>query len=298
MSNRRFSGPLLTADRLDSDQQNNARIILNSVNARTPTALRPTVAVIALMTAITEASLSTHAGVSTDHDSGGLFQQRPSAGWGTYDQVRDPTYATNKFLDHLLPIAGLSTIAPWLAAQHVQNSAYSDGSNYEANYADAVSLYHSMGGKGGPVVGSSGNVTAPLKGTPPFAPGVLTDKMTDVQRNKVIDYMGKQAGNPGTPAYVDMVHQLQAFQTHTLLIQYEATITGALPKADPGFVTPGVGPLPSIGDWASGLGKALSWLTSVKNWERVGLFSLGGILLLFATLYLFKQSMPSLEVPL
>ena len=37
-----------------------------------------------------------------DRDSLGLFQQRPSAGWGTEAQVQDPVYAANKFYDHLV----------------------------------------------------------------------------------------------------------------------------------------------------------------------------------------------------
>ena len=37
-----------------------------------------------------------------DRDSLGLFQQRPSQGWGTAEQILDPVYATNKFYDCLL----------------------------------------------------------------------------------------------------------------------------------------------------------------------------------------------------
>jgi len=39
-----------------------------------------------------------------DKDSLGVFQQRPSMGWGTPAQLQDPVYATNKFLDGLIPI--------------------------------------------------------------------------------------------------------------------------------------------------------------------------------------------------
>jgi hypothetical protein len=59
-----------------------------------------------------------------DRDSLGLFQQRPSAGWGTADQVRDPVYAANKFYDHLLEIPGWDTGRLTDVAQAVQRSGF------------------------------------------------------------------------------------------------------------------------------------------------------------------------------
>ena len=41
-----------------------------------------------------------------DRDSAGLFQQRPSQGWGTLDEVRDPVHATNAFYDALAKVDG------------------------------------------------------------------------------------------------------------------------------------------------------------------------------------------------
>ena len=57
---------------------------------------------IALATAYQESKIRnlTHG----DRDSLGLFQQRPSQGWGTEEQVRDPYYATNAFYDALAKI--------------------------------------------------------------------------------------------------------------------------------------------------------------------------------------------------
>jgi hypothetical protein len=40
-----------------------------------------------------------------DQDSLGAFQQRPSMGWGTPEQIQDPTYAAGKFLDQAIPLA-------------------------------------------------------------------------------------------------------------------------------------------------------------------------------------------------
>ena len=59
-----------------------------------------------------------------DRDSLGLFQQRPSSGWGTDAQVQDPVYAANKFYDHLVKVRGWETARLTDAAQRVQRSAF------------------------------------------------------------------------------------------------------------------------------------------------------------------------------
>ncbi|HEU5426501.1 MAG TPA: hypothetical protein VFU74_06500 [Actinocrinis sp.] len=81
-------------------------------------------AVIAVATAMQESSL-TNLTSATNYDSLGLFQQRPSMGWGTASQLTDPVYATNAFL------AALTTYAPnyqsqslWSSAQAVQRSGF------------------------------------------------------------------------------------------------------------------------------------------------------------------------------
>jgi len=61
-----------------------------------------------------------------DRDSLGLFQQRPSQGWGTAEQVMDPVYASNQFYDALLRIDGYRDLEIAVAAQQVQRSAYPD----------------------------------------------------------------------------------------------------------------------------------------------------------------------------
>lgn len=61
-----------------------------------------------------------------DRDSLGLFQQRPSQGWGTPEQVTDPVYATNAFYDVLVTIDGYETLTVTDAAQRVQRSAFPD----------------------------------------------------------------------------------------------------------------------------------------------------------------------------
>ena len=59
-----------------------------------------------------------------DRDSLGLFQQRPSQGWGSPAQVRDPRYAATQFYDRLVDVAGWEQMPLWQAAQTVQRSAF------------------------------------------------------------------------------------------------------------------------------------------------------------------------------
>jgi hypothetical protein len=58
-----------------------------------------------------------------DLDSLGLFQQRPSQGWGNPAQILDPVYAATAFYQHLEHVPGWETMAVTAAAQAVQHSA-------------------------------------------------------------------------------------------------------------------------------------------------------------------------------
>lgn len=61
-----------------------------------------------------------------DRDSLGLFQQRPSQGWGSAEQIRDPTYASDQFYKHLLKVNGWQQMTVTQAAQAVQRSGLPD----------------------------------------------------------------------------------------------------------------------------------------------------------------------------
>src|SRR5262245_9053838 len=61
--------------------------------------------VIAVATALQESNLI-NSSVATDHDSLGLFQQRPSQGWGTPAQILDPQYAAGAFYTALRKVHG------------------------------------------------------------------------------------------------------------------------------------------------------------------------------------------------
>jgi hypothetical protein len=64
-----------------------------------------------------------------DRDSVGVFQQRPSRGWGTAAELEDPVYATTKFFAALVRVPGYARMPVDQAAQDVQHSA--DGYAYE-----------------------------------------------------------------------------------------------------------------------------------------------------------------------
>lgn len=59
-----------------------------------------------------------------DRDSLGLFQQRPSQGWGTPAQIMNPTYAATQFYRHLLAVPGWQQMTVNDAAQTVQRSGF------------------------------------------------------------------------------------------------------------------------------------------------------------------------------
>ena len=118
---------------------------------------------VALMAALTESTLRLlantsaypesdsypHDGVGSDYDSLGLFQMRPSSGWGTVAELMDPVYQAQAFFGGvygpnagsprgLLDVAGWQMLDPGAAAQAVEVSAYPDRySNFEP-VAEAV----------------------------------------------------------------------------------------------------------------------------------------------------------------
>ncbi|TWG27482.1 hypothetical protein FHX75_11620 [Micromonospora palomenae] len=83
-------------------------------------------AVVAIATSLQESKLENlgHLGERNDHDSQGLFQQRPSSGWGTVEQITDPEYSTMAFLKGLKQVDGWKDMPLTEAAQTVQVSAY------------------------------------------------------------------------------------------------------------------------------------------------------------------------------
>ena len=89
---------------------------------------------IALATAMQESGLRNIG--HGDRDSVGLFQQRPSQGWGTAEQIQDPVYASEEFYSHLAKVPGYSRLPLTVAAQRVQRSGFPQAyAKHETNAA-------------------------------------------------------------------------------------------------------------------------------------------------------------------
>ncbi|MFG1898085.1 hypothetical protein ACGFIP_29125 [Micromonospora zamorensis] len=121
---------------LDQAQMDNAKIIVDvGLDMKMPRRAL----VVALATAMQESNLYNLAsdvlpesanypnqGSGSDHDSVGLFQQRPSSGWGTVAELMRPSYAARAFYTALNEIPGWQDMSITYAAQAVQISAYPD----------------------------------------------------------------------------------------------------------------------------------------------------------------------------
>ena len=106
---------------MNPEQAGNAAIIVGESIRR---GLPARAATIALVTAWQESSLRNL--TYGDRDSLGLFQQRPSQGWGTADQIMDPWYSAGKFYDALVKVANWQTGNINDVAQAVQRSGFPD----------------------------------------------------------------------------------------------------------------------------------------------------------------------------
>jgi hypothetical protein len=98
---------------------------------------------VALATALQESKLRNLP--DGDRDSVGLFQQRPSQGWGTPEQLQDPRYAAAQFYRHLQRVAGWEGMEVAVAAQAVQRSA--EGAAYAKWSTDAQALARAFTGR-------------------------------------------------------------------------------------------------------------------------------------------------------
>lgn len=121
-----------------------------------------------------------------DLDSIGLFQQRPSQGWGTPAQISDPVYSTNKFLDKLVKIRGYAQLPLTVAAQEVQHSGFPDA--YAQHEAEATVLSGALTGR----VPAALNCTVNGVGT--AAPGAVSSDGLQPGANAVADRLGKEFG--------------------------------------------------------------------------------------------------------
>jgi hypothetical protein len=114
-------GYLVEADDLDDDQRHNVGHIISIGMQRN---LPPAAWQIAIQAGMTESGLRNlnHG----DRDSLGMFQMRPSMGWGTPEQVKDPIYAVNKFYDVMVKVPDWQSKRTGDVAQAVERSGFPD----------------------------------------------------------------------------------------------------------------------------------------------------------------------------
>lgn len=105
--------------RLTQAQCNNAYTIYQVAASR---GLPQRAGLLGIMCAMQESTLRNL--TTGDRDSVGLFQQRPSQGWGTVAQIMNPVYSAGKFYDMLAQVPGWQKMAPTVAIQAVQRSGF------------------------------------------------------------------------------------------------------------------------------------------------------------------------------
>lgn len=125
--------------RLEPAQMRNASIIAGVGMRR---GLSEQGVTIALATALQESGLRNLD--YGDRDSLGLFQQRPSQGWGTQQQVTDPYYASNAFYTAMVKVKGWQTMDVGDVAQEVQKSGFPDA--YDKHVTGARALASALTG--------------------------------------------------------------------------------------------------------------------------------------------------------
>jgi hypothetical protein len=168
--------------RLDPEQMAHAATIAAVGIARN---MPDRAVVVALATALQESKLRNleHLGEGNDHDSLGLFQQRPSQGWGTEKQIMDPRYAARRFYANLAKVKGWQRMRVTEAAQRVQRSAHPEA--YEKWAEEATVLAKVLTGQ------QASGVTCDTNG--PDAPRAATTPAGLAARIK-LDFGAKARG--------------------------------------------------------------------------------------------------------
>ncbi len=138
---------------LTQTQMNNAKKIVDTAKGM---GLGKRAQVIAIATAMQESNLynlgnpdyqetvamADGGRVGYDHDSVGLFQQRPVSGWGAPDDIMKPEYAAHSFLSRLVEVPGWDQMELTYAAQAVQVSAYPEA--YAPHESDATAVVDAL----------------------------------------------------------------------------------------------------------------------------------------------------------
>jgi cell wall-associated NlpC family hydrolase len=177
-----------SADGLASSQITDAQIIYDvSVTLSLP----QQAAVIAIATAMQESRLE-----NIDYgtaDSLGLFQQRPSQGWGSPSEIMSPVYAATAFYDALVKVPGWQQLPLTVAAQDVQHSGYPDA--YAQWQQLATALVEQLSGAAATCVSGNG-LGVPASGTTHIPPGWSLPAGTPQAVQIAIAYALDQLGKP------------------------------------------------------------------------------------------------------
>jgi hypothetical protein len=181
-----------------------------AVNAATITAvgtgrgLPERAVTIALATALQESGLRNIS--HGDRDSLGLFQQRPSQGWGTPKEILDPTYAAGEFYKHLVKVRDYQDLPLTVAAQRVQRSGYPEA--YAKHEPDAGLLAAALTGTSAATLTCDGRQetggTAQAAATGPDAvrSALVRDFGRDALETTAAEVGGEAAPSP-TPTAAD-----------------------------------------------------------------------------------------------
>ncbi|MEU8004108.1 hypothetical protein AB0B66_23355 [Catellatospora sp. NPDC049111] len=202
--------------RLDPEQMANAATIAAvGISRNVP----DRAVIVALATALQESKLRNleHLGEGNDHDSLGLFQQRPSQGWGTAKQIMDPRHAAKRFYTSLLKVKGWQKMRVTEAAQRVQRSAYPEA--YEKWAEEATVLAKVLTGQ------QAGGVTCDTYGDEPPADAATAKALADRIKADFGTAKAKGVTAEGTALRVPAANSKAGWQfAHWLVAQ--APITG------------------------------------------------------------------------
>jgi hypothetical protein len=147
---------------------------------------------IALATALQESGLRNirHG----DRDSLGLFQQRPSQGWGTPKEIMDPTYSADIFYKHLAKVRDYKDLPLTVAAQRVQRSGYPTA--YAKHEPDATLLAAALTGASAATLTCEGRQAA----TPAAGPAAVRSALARDFGRDALEPTAAEVGGAATPA--------------------------------------------------------------------------------------------------
>ncbi|TXS53323.1 heavy metal transporter [Streptomyces sp. uw30] len=154
---------------------------------------------IALATALQESGLR-----NIDHgdrDSLGLFQQRPSMGWGTAEEIRDPIYAAGVFYEHLVKVRDYTRLPLTVAAQRVQRSGFPEA--YAKHEPDATLLAAALTGRSAATLTCEGRPGATrAAGADAVRDALLRDFGRDALQPAAAEVSGEKASPSPTPSVI------------------------------------------------------------------------------------------------